>query len=157
MRTMDKRVTAKIAGLYGQGANISEIAQKVGVTRQTVYKHLRSPELQGLFEEAQSGAMGVLAASNSLLLETIEEASHTQILPEDSAEVAKAKMALKREALNCARELAKVLNAKVIEQTPKGSASVETEALTDERRAELLAEIRQLTDGSENCSQNIDK
>jgi AcrR family transcriptional regulator len=148
-RTMDSRITAKIAGLYGQGDNITEIAEKVGVTRQTVYKHLRSPELQQIFEEAQTGAMDVLKASNALLLKTIEAGTMVEIQAGDSSEVVKQKLALKREAVQCAKELAKVLNAKVIEQTPKGSASVESNQLSAEERQILEDKARKLLGAGE--------
>lgn len=130
-RKKDPRIIAQVAVGYANGKNITEIANEVGVTRQTVSSYLRSPELANAIEGTQKSLLGVLNKSVELIADVLESKSQ---LPQD----VRARTALMTMIVD-------KLGAKVMSQVPTGSETREKQTLTLEERTKLLDELKGLT------------
>ena len=127
-RSKDIKKMAEIAAEYAKGSNINQIAQKVGMTRQTVSTYLRTPELQKAVDSVQEGLVGVLAKA----LDYLDKVVSGKIQDIDMSR------------LKVAMLLADKLGSKVIAQTPVTSQAREVSTLTPEERQAKLIEIKTL-------------
>ena len=134
-RKKDPRIIAQVAVGYANGKNITEIANEVGVTRQTVSSYLRSPELANAIEGTQKSLLGVLNKSVELIADVLESKSQ---LPQDV-----------RARTTLMTMIVDKLGAKVMSQVPTGSETREKQTLTLEERDRLLDEIKELSTKNE--------
>ena len=123
-RTRDPRKMAQIAALYGAGANITRIAQEVGLTRQTISGYLRSEEMQSAVEGVQSAMVGALDTAVSIINEALKDA-------------------IPKERVAIALKVMDKIGTKVIDQVPKGSEDRKKWRSPEERSA-LLEQLKGL-------------
>ena len=130
-RSKDPSLIAKIAILKANGATQGEIANQVGITRQTVAAYMQSPELQRAFKETQGALVSLVDTAIKRAIKDMKDKSPLSTGAKTAVEIIKA------------------IGSKVITNSVKVSETRDVPLLSTEDRDAKMKEVEELLEGRE--------